>query len=81
MPGFQNLAQAGGVESTLPLNVTPLHPNYTKFCVDKYNLMKSLCAKFQEFSLKNDVTMTINFLSPGNMGILTFHHCDVKMTS
>ena len=69
------------MESALLLNVAPLYPNYTKFCVDKYNLMKSPCAKFQVFSLKSDVTMTINFLSLRYMGILTFRHCDVKMTS
>ena len=46
--------------------------------------MKSPCAKFQMFWLKNDVSdavNAVNFFSLGCMGIFTLRHCDVKMTS
>ena len=40
--------------------------------------MKSPRAKFQVFWLKNDV---MSFSVSRYVGILTFRHCDVKMTS
>ena len=47
----------------------PFYPNYTKFDESKYNHMKSPCAKFQVFWLKNDVIMTRSTFSVSNIWV------------
>ena len=42
----------GGGDSAPPLNSAPIHPNSTKFCMSKHNIIERLREKFQVFWLK-----------------------------